>query len=71
MKYYFIAYGAKHTSDGEHEVWNDVIAVSPMEFIKDVEKTAQESGNENYRDYVVLCVLEITKEEFEKFDGHF
>jgi len=67
MKYYFITYQATN-KQGTKSTWNQVINMSPMRFIKDVEK-AEISGI--YHGFVVLNTCEISKEEFEEFEGHF
>ena len=71
MKYYFITYKGKIRSElGNYSIWNQCINCSPMEFIKIIEKSEQK-GSDNYFDFVVINTLEITKEEFDKYDGHF
>lgn len=50
-KYYFITYQAQNIQGGI-SVWNQVIDVSPMEFIKDVEQT-ESSGKQMYYNFVV------------------
>lgn len=69
MKYYFITYQGINRQ-GSVSIWNQVINVNPMKFIKDVEKTEYEGSN-TYYNFVVLNTCEITEDEFKKFDGHF
>lgn len=70
MKYYFVTYQARVRRDDYIPIWNDVIDTSPMEFIKKVARM-EEEGSNNYFDFVVISAIEISKEEFEEFDGYF
>ena len=69
MKYYFITYQATNRQ-GSVGIWNQVINVSPMEFIKKI-YDVEERGSKTYRDFVVLNTCEISEEDFNKYDGHF
>lgn len=69
MKYYFITYQATNRQ-GSVSIWNDVIDKSPMEFIIDIER-AEEMGSDTYYNFRVLNTLVLSKEEFDKFKGHF
>lgn len=72
MKYYFITYQATSRS-GINLTWNQVIDRSPMAFIKmisDFEKNSVNNGH-TYYNFVVISTCEITKEEFDEFDGRF
>lgn len=69
MKYYFITYQATNRQ-GTDSIWNQVINVSPMKFIKDIELYEQKGSN-NYYNFVVLNTCEISEEQFKEFDGHF
>lgn len=64
MKYYFITYQATNRQ-GTDSIWNQVINVSPMKFIKDIELS------NTYYNFVVLNTCEISVDEFKEFDGHF
>ena len=67
--YYFITYEG-HNRSGSKSVWNEVIDVSPMEYIKKVGET-EDQGSQAYMSFVVLNTLEISKKEYEKFKGEF
>ena len=69
MKYYFITYQATNMQ-GSISIWNQVINVSPMKFIKDVEET-EHLGSRTYHDFVVINTCKISKKEFQKYDGQF
>lgn len=69
MKYYFITYQATNRQ-GNDSIWNQVINVSPMKFIKDIE-TYEQKGSNTYYNFVVLNTCEISEDEFNEFDGHF
>lgn len=72
MKYYFITYQATSRS-GINSTWNQVIDRSPMAFIKmisDIEKNGVNKGH-TYINFVIINTCEITKEEFNEFDGRF
>lgn len=69
MKYYFITYQAKNRQ-GTDSIWNQVINLSPMKFIKDIESYEQKGSN-TYYNFVVLNACEISEDEFNEFDGHF
>jgi len=69
MKYYFITYQATNRN-GISSMWNQVIDISPMAFIKmvsDVEK----NGSKKYSSFVIINTLEISKEEFNGYDDYF
>jgi len=68
MKYYFITYQATNRQ-GTNSVWNQVINISPMKFIKHIESVEVERGNA-YFNFVVLNTCEISEDEFKEFDGH-
>ena len=69
MKYYFITYQATNRQ-GTDSIWNQVINVSPMKFIKDIESYEQKGSN-TYYNFVVLNTCQISEDEFNDFDGHF
>lgn len=69
MKYYFITYQATNRQ-GSISIWNNVTNKSPMEFIKDTQKTEQ-NGSNAYHNFVVLNTCEISEDEFNQFDGYF
>lgn len=68
-KYYFITYQANNRQ-GSVSIWNQVIDQSPMEFIKQVQQT-EEKGSNTYYNFVVINTCEISKADFEAYDGHF
>lgn len=68
-RYYFITYQATNRQ-GSVSVWNQVIDVSPMQFIKHV-ADFEERGSDTYRDFVVLNTCEITEYEFGIYKGKF
>ena len=67
--YYFITYAAHMIPEGMR-YWNDVIDVSPMQYIKDVEAT-ESLAEGSFYDFVIISVLPITYAEFNKWDGQF
>ena len=69
MKYYFITYQAKDIR-GTVSVWNEVIDISPMEFILKVE-SVEEAGSQYYRQFAVTNTCEISQEDFNKHKGQF
>jgi hypothetical protein len=70
MKYYFITYQAK-TKYGIN-IWNEAIDISPMQFIRDNEEAETKAPHEGgYYEFRVLNTCEISKEEFNKWDGEF
>lgn len=69
MKYYFITYQATNRQ-GSVSIWNDIINESPMKFIKDIQKK-EEKGSNTYYNFIVLNTCEISKDDFNEFDGHF
>lgn len=64
-KYYFITYQAENRQ-GSTSIWNQVIDISPMGFIKNVIEV-EEAGSRTYYNFVVINTCEITKMEFEKY----
>jgi hypothetical protein len=68
-KYYFITYQATNRQ-GTDSIWNQVINVSPMKFIKDIE-TYEQKGSNTYYNFVVLNTCEISEDEFNTFGCHF
>jgi len=69
MKYYFITYQATNRQ-GTDSIWNQVINVSPMKFIKQVQEV-EENGSNTYYNFVVINTCEISEEDFNTYDGHF
>ena len=69
MKYYFITYQATNGL-GSVSIWNDVIDESPMTFIKRVQGV-EENGSNTYKNFLVINTCEISKQEFNAYDGHF
>jgi hypothetical protein len=69
MKYYFITYQATN-KQGTDSMWNQVINVSPMHFIKRISKI-EEQGSRTYNSFVVVNTCEITKEQYEEFKDMF
>ena len=67
--YYFITYAAQMIPSGI-QYWNDVIDVSPMEYIKQVADT-EALAEGSFHDFVMISVLPITYAEFDKWDGMF
>ena len=70
MKYYFITYQAT-TSANSIQSWNACIDISPMEYIKTVEKCEDNSSHPYWRNFVITNTCEITKKEFEQFKDEF
>ena len=74
-KYYFITYQAKCNNyesksiHGAIATFNDVINVSPMQFLK--ERRSFEELDNTFINHSVTNILEITKEEFEEFELEF
>jgi len=69
MKYYFITYQGSNR-DGSVSIWNDVIDISPMEFIKNITAT-EEVGSNTYYNFVILNTCKISKKEFKKYKLQF
>jgi len=71
MKYYFITYQATN-NEGSVSKWNQVIDISPMEFIKKVE-SAEDGATpyRKYRSFVVINTCEISVEDYNKFEDKF
>lgn len=69
--YRFITYGAKNL-DGtsNYNYWNEVIDISPMEFIKKVENDENKGGN-YYGLYHVVSACEITQKEYKEYKDNF
>lgn len=61
-KFYFITYQWSSLQRGTH-ISNDVINVSPMQWLDDC-KDIEEN-------YVVLFAMEITEDEYNKFENEF
>jgi len=71
MKYYFITYQATtRKTPYSVSIWNQCIDVSPMEFIKKVE-VDESFGSRTYLNFIVINTLEISLQDFEKYDGYF
>jgi len=69
MKYYFITYQGSNR-DGSVSIWNDVIDISPMEFIKNITAT-EKIGSNTYYNFVILNKCKISKKEFKKYKLQF
>ena len=69
MKYYFITYQATNRQ-GIDSIWNQVINVSPMKFIKHVQEV-EERGSNTYYNFVVINTCEISEDDFNSYDGRF
>jgi len=69
MNYYFITYQATN-KQGSVALWNQVIDVSPMEFIKHV-ADVEEKGSREWNSFVVINTCEITINEFIRYKGQF
>lgn len=63
-KYYFITYRGEN-KDGTFQLWNQVIDVSPMEFI------GQNDNDTHYKEFVILNTCEISEDEFNRFKDSF
>lgn len=71
MKYYFITYQATN-NEGSISRWNQVIDISPMEFIKKVEATEDgATPYRKYRSFVVINTCEISVEDYNKYEDEF
>jgi len=62
-QYFFLSYAWRYRSVDSFEIANVVIDRSPLEEL--------DSWKEYKEEMKLLFYKEITKEEFEKFDGHF
>lgn len=69
IKYYFITYQASNRQGGI-SIWNEVIATSPMKFIKNTEQE-NDKGSNTYYNFVILNTCEISKKEFNKYKDNF
>ena len=75
MKYYFITYQATN-QQGSVSIWNQVINVSPMKFIKHVQSFEETRYTAKriiggYANFIVINTCEITASEFNEYDGYF
>lgn len=72
MKYYFITYQAtpRLHSSSNPAIWNDVISISPMEYILKLQEIEENGGN-NWMNFRILFAMEISEEEYLKFEPHF
>lgn len=61
-KYYFITYQASNR-DGSISKWNQVIDISPMQFIKGVSEY-EEMNSGNYINFCVINTCEISLEDY-------
>lgn len=66
MKYYFITFSAENRKNGGTSMWNVCIPVSPLRFITDVGE-----GDEQWYNFVIVNVFEISKEEFDEYKDNF
>jgi len=67
MNYYFITYMWKNSQMTQYSTENAVIDASPLQTILDW----NEIDDDTKAEYKLLFYAEITKEEFEKYDGEF
>lgn len=70
-KYYFLTYQARSRVDWEIYTWNDVTGVSPIQYIKDAILYENESENPNYTHFAITFCMEISNDEYEKWNGTF
>ena len=71
MKYYFITYQASNRH-GVISTWQEVINVSPMEFIEYAADTERKSEMGNmYYNFVIINTCEISEDDFNKFKDCF
>lgn len=67
MNYYFITYMWKNSQMAQYSTENAVIDASPLQTILDW----KEIDDDTKAEYKLLFYTEITKDEFEKYDGEF
>jgi len=68
-EYYFITYIWKNSQMREYSTENAVINTNPLQTILDWENLERETDKK--ADYKLLFYAEITKEEFDKYEGEF
>lgn len=66
-KHYFISYGAIRRDDHRLMYWNDVIDITPMEFIERNQVSPDNLGDENYKHFHIVSCTEITEADFKKW----
>lgn len=70
-KYYFITYRADNRYENSHNIWNQVIDISPMDFVKKLQDAEDKSEKSYYMNFVVLNTCEITEQEYNQYEGEF
>ena len=70
MKYYFVTLQAKSRS-GDIQYWNDVINISPMQYVTDNIEAEENASISSYYDYCITNTLEISEEEYNKWKNEF
>jgi hypothetical protein len=68
-KYYFITYQASNR-DGSISTWNQVIDISPMQFIKGVSEY-EEMNSGNYISFRVINTCEISLVDYIEYKDRF
>lgn len=66
-QYFFITYQAQRIYNGEIFYWNEVIDTSPMQFIVDKINDEKIKDRPEYREFVALNTLKISREEYLQF----
>lgn len=66
-KYYFVTFQAVVKETGNVETWNKVVEGSPIEELNEYINSSVKSGDDQYKDFVIINTLEITEEEFDNF----
>lgn len=70
-KFYFITFESKQRKDNTTVKRNDVIFVSPIEFMALINDELKNNTNSRYYDFILINSLEITKEEYLKYKDKF
>jgi hypothetical protein len=68
-KYYFITIQAMYKNS--LHTWNQVIDISPMDFLKQCEDVSVKEENAYYRNFIVLNTCLISEEEYNTYKGQF
>lgn len=73
MKYYFITYqGQRRDNDPSISIWQDVIDISPMEFLDELLKDENSPDTKSYyNDFYILNTCEISRKDYYKYKDAF
>lgn len=63
-RYYFIYYSMRSGRHDARAYWNQLIDVTPMEFLLEMRK---DEDKDSYWDTMIESSIEVTKEDFDKY----